>query len=106
MPKLVSILIPAYNAAEYLGATLESALAQTWPSKEIIVVVDGSTDDTLAIAKSFASSQVKVFSQAQSGASAARNKAYRECQGELIQFLDADDLLEPNKIQTQVERLE
>jgi len=63
MKPLVSILIPAYNAENWIGYTLQSAVAQTWPNKEIIVVNDGSTDRTLEIAQRFASKNVKVVSQ-------------------------------------------
>jgi glycosyltransferase involved in cell wall biosynthesis len=100
---LVSILIPAYNAGRWVGQTLSSAVAQTWPNTEVVLVDDGSKDDTLAIARRFESSKVKVLSQPNSGASAARNLAFRESQGEFIQWLDADDLLAPDKIARQME---
>ncbi len=102
MRTLVSILIPCYNSANWISETLESALAQTWPNKEIIVVDDGSTDNSLAVAKSFESPIVKVISQENRGASAARNRALQESQGDFIQYLDADDLLAPDKIERQV----
>jgi glycosyltransferase involved in cell wall biosynthesis len=99
---LVSILIPCYNAARWLPATLESALGQTWRKTEIIVVDDGSRDESLAVARSFAERGVRVVSQANAGASAARNRAWREAHGDFLQFLDADDLLSPGKIAAQV----
>lgn len=102
MKPLVSILIPAYNAEKWLADTLRSALAQTWLNKEIIVVDDGSRDGTLALARSFESVGVKVATQKNSGASAARNHAFKLCQGEFIQWLDADDLLAPAKIEKQM----
>ncbi len=102
---LVSILIPCYNSERWLNQTLESALAQTWKRKEIIVVDDGSTDGSLAVAKSFESSSVKVISQENRGASAARNRALKEAQGDFIQYLDADDFLAPDKIEHQVKLL-
>lgn len=105
MRTLVSILIPCYNSANWISETLESALAQTWPNKEIIVVDDGSTDNSLAVAKSFESPIVKVISQENRGASVARNRAFQESQGDFIQYLDADDLLAPDKIERQVQRL-
>ena len=105
MSPLVSILIPAYNAAPWITATLASALAQTHRPIEIIVVDDGSTDATLAIARNFEASGVRVVSQSNAGASAARNHALRLAQGDYIQFLDADDLLAPEKIAAQVARL-
>jgi glycosyltransferase involved in cell wall biosynthesis len=102
---LVSIIIPVYNSEKHLAETISSALEQTWPNKEIIIVDDGSADNSLAIAKSFASENVKVFYQPNKGASAARNKGIKEAKGDYIQFLDADDLLMPNKIATQVKQL-
>ena len=102
MADLVSILIPAYNAERWLAGTLLSALAQTWPRVEVIVVDDGSEDGTLAIAKSFERSSVKVVTQPNAGAPAARNRALELAQGTFIQWLDADDLLEPTKISAQM----
>jgi glycosyltransferase involved in cell wall biosynthesis len=102
---LVSILIPCFNAARWLPATLESALAQTWQNTEIIVVDDGSTEDSLAVARSFEARGVHVLHQTNAGASAARNRAMREAQGDFFQFLDADDLLSPGKTAAQVELL-
>lgn len=101
---LVSILIPAYNAAPWIAETIESALAQTWPDKEIIVVDDGSTDSTVTIARRYEDRGVRVFHQKQGGASAARNRAWHESRGEWLQFLDADDLLHGDKIALQMER--
>lgn len=104
MTPLVSILIPAYNAEPWIAKTIESALAQTWPRKEIIIVDDGSTDRTLSIADEF-SSQKNVFVtfQKNRGASAARNKALSLSRGDYIQWLDADDLLAPDKISRQLD---
>ncbi len=103
---LVSILIPAYNADKWISDTLKSALGQTWPKKEIIVVDDGSLDRTLQIAKGFESKTLKVVTQVNSGAGAARNKALSLAQGDYIQWLDADDLLAPDKISQQMENAE
>lgn len=102
MKPLVSILIPCYNSERWIAETLASAVAQTWQDKEIIVVDDGSTDGSLVVAKSFESPLVKVISQENSGASMARNRALEEAQGDFIQYLDADDLLNPQKIEEQV----
>jgi glycosyltransferase involved in cell wall biosynthesis len=106
MCALVSILIPAFNAERWIAETIESALQQTWPRTEIIVVDDGSSDRTLSIASRFASRNVKVFRQANEGAAAARNRAFDLSQGDLIQWLDADDLLAPDKISQQMKALE
>jgi glycosyltransferase involved in cell wall biosynthesis len=99
---LVSILIPAYNADKWLADTLRSALAQTWANKEIIVVDDGSKDGTLALARSFESNIVKVFTKKNEGAAATRNRAFSLSRGDYIQWLDADDLLSPEKIAKQM----
>lgn len=100
---LVSILIPAYNAEPWISRTINSALHQTWPHKELIVVDDGSTDGTLRVASRFAQDGVSVVTQKNSGASAARNHAYSLCHGDYIQWLDADDLLAPDKIARQMQ---
>ncbi len=102
---LVSIIIPVYNAEKYLEETILSALNQTWPNKEIIIVNDGSTDNSLPIANKFVGPYVKVYSQVNKGASTARNKGLSKARGDYIQFLDADDLLSPDKINSQVKQL-
>jgi len=106
MTPLVSILIPAYNAEAWIAATIKSALNQTWSRKEIIIVDDGSDDQTLAVGRRFASKAVSVVTQENRGAAAARNKAYSLAQGEYIQWLDADDLLAPDKVDRQLETLD
>lgn len=106
MKPLVSILVPCYNAEAWLAETLESVLKQTWPHQEIIIVDDGSKDCSLAVAKEFEPRGVKVISQQNGGASAARNRALQEAQGDFIQYLDADDLLAPDKIERQIQLLE
>jgi glycosyltransferase involved in cell wall biosynthesis len=99
---LVSIIIPVYNNQNHLAACINSALAQTWQNKEIILVDDGSTDNSFQIARQFETDSVKVISQANAGASAARNAGFRASNGEYIQFLDADDLLSAAKIEAQL----
>ena len=106
MKQLVSILIPAFNAQNWIRDCIESALAQTWSWKEIIVVDDGSRDATFETARSYASPNVQVTSQENRGASAARNQALSLAQGDYIQWLDADDLLAQNKIARQLEDAE
>ncbi len=106
MTKLVSILVPAFNAENWIADSLRSAIAQTWERKEIIVVDDGSSDRTLAIARQFESETVRVVEQANQGAAAARNTAFSLCRGDYIQWLDADDLLSPDKIARQMDVLE
>ena len=102
---LVSIIIPVYNSEKYLADCIGSALSQTWPNKEIIIVNDGSTDNSLKIAESFACDTVKIFSQPNKGAAMARNKGLAEAKGHYIQFLDADDYLSKEKIEGQVTKL-
>jgi len=103
---LVSILIPAYNAQEFVADAIRSAIAQTWEPKEIIVVDDGSKDQTLTIAKQFEADSVRVVTQKNNGAAAARNKAFSLSRGAYIQWLDADDLLSPDKIARQMAALD
>jgi glycosyltransferase involved in cell wall biosynthesis len=106
VPKpLVSILISAYNAEQSLAETLESAVGQSWPNKEIILVDDGSTDKTAAIARKFAARGVILISRENGGLSAGVNSAYEHCHGDYIQYLDADDLLVPDKIEVQLTAL-
>jgi glycosyltransferase involved in cell wall biosynthesis len=106
MKPLVSILIPAYNAEAWISDTLRSAIAQTWERKEIIVVDDGSKDQTLAIAKRFESEQLKVVTQKNQGASATRNNAFAMSKGDYVQWLDADDLMAPEKTASQMTAVE
>ena len=106
MKPLVSILIPAFNSEAWIADTIKSAIAQTWPRKEIIVIDDGSTDQTLAVARRFASKEIAVVTQKNQGAAAARNHALSLCQGDYIQWLDADDLLSPDKVAKQMEASE
>jgi glycosyltransferase involved in cell wall biosynthesis len=106
MKPLVSILIPAYNAEEWIANTLRSATAQTWAHREIIVVDDGSKDRTADVARQFASREVAVVSIRNQGAASARNYALRLSQGDYIQWLDADDLLAPHKIERQLAALQ
>jgi glycosyltransferase involved in cell wall biosynthesis len=105
MKPLVSILIPAYNSEAWIADTLRSAIGQTWQRKEIIVVDDGSSDRTAEVAQRFASAGVAVVSVPNQGAAAARNHALKLSQGDYIQWLDADDLLAPDKIERQLAAL-
>jgi glycosyltransferase involved in cell wall biosynthesis len=102
MPRRVSIIIPCHNAEPWLAQALESALAQTWPEIEVIVIDDGSRDGSAAVALRYASRGVRVAAQPNLGASAARNHGLRLAGGDFIQFLDADDLLAPEKIARQM----
>lgn len=104
MKPLVSILIPAYNAENTVAQSIQSALSQTWPHKEIIVVNDGSTDQTAETVRRFGT-QVKLISTGNQGQSAAVNTAYRFSHGDYIQELDSDDILAPDKIERQLAAL-
>lgn len=99
MNPLVSVMIGAYNAAPYLGEAIESALSQDYEPIELIVVDDGSTDETADVARSFA--QAKVIQQENGGNGAARNLAVENASGELYAFLDADDRFTPGKLSRQ-----
>lgn len=102
MKPLVSIVTAAYNAEPWIYETLQSALAQTWRQKEIIVVNDGSQDRTADVVRRFASKGVGLISTENQGLSAALNLAFQRSQGDYIQVLDADDLLAADKIERQL----
>jgi len=100
----VSVVIPAFNAEKYLAAAIDSVLAQTTLPLEIVVVDDGSTDGTAAIARSYGGI-VRCISQENRGLSEARNRGMREAAGDVIALLDADDLWLPEKLQAQIEQM-
>lgn len=101
---LVAAIVPAYNAAETIDETLRSVRSQTYSRLEIVVVDDGSSDDTVRIAKAHASDdpRVRVIQQANGGVAAARNTGILEAAAELIAPVDADDIWAPTKIERQV----
>src|SRR3712207_3515162 len=95
---LVSVIIPCYNQAHYLGETIESVLNQTHQNLEIVVVDDGSTDNTAEVASSYP--QVKLLQQENQGRPAVgRNNGFRASSGEYIVFLDSDDRLVPDALE-------
>jgi len=103
---LVSICMPAYNAASYIEATIQSILAQSYSNIEIIIVNDGSSDDTENIIKKYtAGNRIRLINSNRGGQCAAANLAFRHSQGDLIKFFDADDLLGEYSIEVQVRRL-
>ena len=104
MPK-VSVIIPAYNCACYLPCCIESVLGQTYRDLEVIVVDDGSIDDTESVLERFAP-KVRYLKSCHKGAAAARNQGIMASDGDYIAFLDADDWWEPEKIEAQVAELE
>lgn len=105
MSSLVSVIIPCRDGAEWLGEAIESCLSQTWRNLQIIVIDNGSVDGSLDVAKCYQSRAVLVLECERKGASAARNFGLKRAEGDFIQFLDADDVLDPDKIRVQVERL-
>jgi len=106
--QLVSVVIPAYNAEVTLDETLRSVRAQTHSTLEIIVVDDGSTDNTRMVADRHAEvdNRVQVVTQDHAGVAAARNRGWSGAQSDLIAFLDADDLWAPTKIELQIQALQ
>ncbi|MFT4901890.1 MAG: glycosyltransferase involved in cell wall biosynthesis [Lentimonas sp.] len=106
MDPLVTIIIPAYNSASTIRETLDVCSAQTWRRLQIIVVDDGSEDDTAAVVESHTDQRVQLMLQPNGGACRARNVGLHHAQGEFVQFIDADDTMEPNKIELQVRALD
>lgn len=108
MKPLVSVIVPLYNAAPYITEALESIVASTYRPLEIVVVNDGSKDDSLRVAEAFAKDhpEVRVFDQANAGVSVARNHAIREAKGTYILPVDADDRISPNYIALAVEAMQ
>lgn len=94
---LVSVVIPAYNAAQFICEAVDSALHQTYPNIEVIIVNDGSTDDTGEIARSY-EPRVRVFDQQNRGIAGARNTGIRHAHGAIIALLDADDIWMPERV--------
>jgi glycosyltransferase involved in cell wall biosynthesis len=101
MPPRVSVIIPAYNAAEFIGEALDSVGAQTFRDFEVLVIDDGSTDGTADIAEAYGD-PVRVMRTSNHGAARARNTGVAAATGELVAFLDADDIWEPDKLARQV----
>jgi glycosyltransferase involved in cell wall biosynthesis len=107
MKPKVSVVIPAYNAASDLAATIESVLQQTFVDFELLIVNDGSTDDTEKLVRQYTArdERIKLISQHNQGVATARNRGIQESSGDYIAFLDSDDLWMPNKLATHVQHL-
>ncbi len=101
---LVSIIISAYNAEKYVGQTIDSVLAQTYDNIEVIVVNDGSKDNTISILNSY-SDKINIVNQENKGQDAALNNGFKHCKGDYIKFMDSDDLINPEMIEIQVNSL-
>lgn len=97
-PPLVSVIIPTWNAADFLPATLETVFAQTWPEVEVVVVDDGSTDNTDEVLAGYEGRITLVKLENSGGPSRPRNKGVEKARGEFIAFFDSDDLMEPEKL--------
>jgi glycosyltransferase involved in cell wall biosynthesis len=95
--------MPAYNAAPYIGEAIESVISQSWQNWELIIVDDGSTDDTAAIIDREEDARIKVVHQPNMGVSAARNTALEMANGDFIAFLDADDYFPPRSLEVRLE---
>lgn len=102
---LVSILIPLYNAEQYIEETITRALQQTYSNIELVIVDDHSTDNSLKIAQKYASKIVHIYSNPKKGGNSARNYAFEKCNGEYIKFMDADDYCTNDMIEKQMERI-
>lgn len=102
---LVSVVIPAYNCGAYVAAAIRSVLEQDYANKEVIVINDGSTDDTGVVLQQFGA-QILVIDQANAGVAAARNAGMKAARGDLIALLDADDVWLPGKLTRQVQYLQ
>ena len=105
IPRLVSVIMPCYNGERYLAAAIDSALGQTHPHVEVIVVDDGSTDGSPSVAKGYGD-RIRWTQRDHSGISGARNHGIEQARGEFLAFLDADDLWSNDKLERQVSALE
>jgi glycosyltransferase involved in cell wall biosynthesis len=103
---LVSVIIPVYNREKFINASIESVLNQTYKNIELIVIDDGSSDNTINILNGINDSRLRIYSQPNRGRSVARNFALNLAKGKYIAFLDSDDIYLPQKIQLQVDFLE
>lgn len=104
--KLVSVIIPIYQAEKYIAAAVQSVLNQTYQHFEILIIDDGSCDRSYEICQQFVDSRIKIIRQENQGVSAARNRGIEAATGEFLAFLDGDDLWYPEKLFTHVRYLE
>ncbi|MEY0154184.1 glycosyltransferase family 2 protein, partial [Providencia rettgeri] len=104
--ELVSIIMPCYNAEQYIKDSINSVLNQTYPHFELIIIDDLSTDNSINIINSFSDNRIKLIQLAQNGgAGVARNTGIEAAQGRFIAFLDSDDLWRPNKLEMQLKHM-
>jgi glycosyltransferase involved in cell wall biosynthesis len=104
--KLVSVIIPAYNAAAFIEETIQSIRAQSYTNWEVIVVDDGSTDNTQQIARGFDDARIKCICQTNSGVATSRNNGLLRAQGDFVVFFDADDVMTKDFLAARLEELE
>lgn len=104
--KKVSVIIPVYNAEKYVAATIKSVLSQTYENFEIIIVDDGSPDNSIEVCKLFKDSRIKIIRQKNKGLAGARNTGIRHAQGDYLAFIDADDMWLPEKLEKHVLHLD
>jgi len=102
MKKLVSIIMPMYNAAKFVEQAIQSVLNQTYPKWELLIINDGSTDDSLFVARKIRDARIRIFDQRNKGVSAARNLGLVQMRGDFFCFLDADDIFPPESIQSRL----
>lgn len=105
MHELVSVIIPVYNGEKYIIQTLESVLNQTYQNLEILIINDGSTDNTLKLLETVKSEKITIINQENKGVSYAKQVGLNNAKGHFIQYLDADDLLSLDKIEVQINAL-
>jgi glycosyltransferase involved in cell wall biosynthesis len=104
---LVSVIIPVYNSEEYIAEAVESVLGQSYGNFEIVIIDDGSTDNTLSILEPYrVAPHFRIIRQANAGPSSARNQGIRYSQGKYCAFLDADDIMMPERLKLQVDAME
>lgn len=103
--KKVSVIIPVYNAEKYIAATVKSVFSQTYKNFEIIIIDDGTPDNSVKICQQFNDSRIKIIHQRNRGLPGARNTGIRHAQGDYLAFLDADDIWLPEKLEKHVEHL-
>ncbi|MFW5892300.1 MAG: glycosyltransferase family 2 protein [Bacteroidota bacterium] len=99
---LVSIILPVYNGETYIADAVQSVMHQSYRNWELLIINDGSTDDTLAVVKKFPDKRIHLFNQINKGVSAARNTGFQNMKGDYFCFLDADDMLPPKSIETRL----
>lgn len=99
---LISIILPTYNRADFIRSSLDSVFAQTYTHWELVIIDDGSTDDTVTVLREYDDPRIKYIYQENQGVSAARNTGVAQCSGEIIALLDSDDEWLPEKLEKQL----